>query len=94
MLDWWRLLHNTARIGVVADPRDPGAGRLRLSGAGRKRQCGSDHSDRGQDACDASHAMPLVLLDPFARRPRPGKSVDTAQEYVELAEKASEPRTN
>jgi hypothetical protein len=38
--------------------------------------------------------MPLVLLDPFARRPRPGKPVDTAQEYVEFAEKASEPRRN
>jgi hypothetical protein len=39
-------------------------------------------------------AMPPVLLDPFARRPRLGKPVDTAQEYVELTEKASEPRTN
>jgi hypothetical protein len=44
------LLHNTARVGVVADPRDPGPARLRLSGAGTERYDRRNSSEREQYA--------------------------------------------
>src|SRR5437762_6500683 len=65
-----------ARVGVVADPRDPGPGRLRLSGAGAERHHRRHSGEREQYAPQPgrsfstryqSHHVPLFFKSCRAR---------------------------